>query len=493
MLQGSRCLLAGLFFTAGTLMFSYGAIAGWGVGSEFAPYKKEGFDFAMSYPLEWQLGEESPGLGSCVEFGCFQETVVNNRDKFPNETSEVKVRFYQGLNLTFDELDRKIRLRHPEIPESVWKANKLGDSYYPYITSGELQGKNAKELVTQEYFYIAPGRVIQIESRAYQAGSGVYWVEKIKSSIDRSSKGPEVIDIWWDKEKYVPGDLACLTITLTDTPGAIGSESLSKLRLEGDIEAVFEKKVGFSVFSERNKIVRKTLTNSSCLNGLIVNEAGDSSPPPNRSKEKSRFQIEIKVRSFFDSTDLKIRGLSFTNRNDGVTFCSVEWRYKSKDDPFSCINGSDSKHDKVYPRISWAEVSNGSRDIESPVVSKLQLVKDRYLNIEASDQSGIAFAIVELENSTNSSGSKIILFPDQIGNGTWIDLSDKGNWGRNNIDRVLVVDSNKLHTEFKANSFGKYECKRVKLEKSESAYKRIHYSDCAAEFPVMSFSGGIRK
>jgi hypothetical protein len=492
MLHGYRCLLAKIFFTATLLFPSWAATAGWGTSSEFAPYKKEGFDFAMSYPLEWQLGEESPGIGNCAEFGCFQETIVNNKDKFPDETSQVKVRFFQGLNLTFDELIEKIRLRHPEIPESAWKPNKLGTSYYPYITSGELQGKSPKELVTQEYFRISPDRVIQIESRAYQAGNGLYWVEKIKASIDRSSKGPEVIEIWWDKEKYVPGDLACLTIILTDTPGAIGSESLRDLRLEGDFDAVFEKKVSFSVFSEGNKFPDKKSTNSSCFKGTRSKEE-DSSPSPNRNKEKSRFQIEIKVRSFFDTTNLKIRGLSFTSRNDGSTFCSIEWRSKGKDDLFSCINGSDSKHDKLYPRMSWAEVSNGSRDIESPVVSKLQLAKDRYLNIEASDQTEIAFAIVELENSRDKSGSKIILFPDQIGNGTLIDLSDKGNWGRNNINRILIVDSNKLHTEFKANSFGIYECKRVKLEKSESMYKRVHSSDCVAEFPVMSFSGGVRK
>ena len=479
--------IAGIFLAL-NLLYSPLARAGWGVGSEFAPYNKVGFDFAMAYPIDWQLEEESPRLGKCAEFGCYQEAKVNNKLEFPLETSEVRVRFYQGLTNRVDELiDTVIPSRHPEIPKSKWVKRGQDGPYYLYITSGELEGKNSNERVTQEYYFIGPGQVIQIESHSYSAGNGLYWVEKIRSSINHSSKGPEVTDISWDKEKYVPGESACLTITVLDSPGAVGPDTLSRVDLEGDTGGVFERKVDFSVYGER-KLATKLRSSSACASSTNSNRNKDDTPAPQRNREKSRYQIEIKIQSYFDSTDLRIRNLMFTNRNDGNTICSPALQ---KEGLFSCINSVDKNRDITYPHVSSAEVSNSSRDFESPIVAKLQVVEDHLLNIEASDKSGIAFVILELDDSDKNT---ILLFPDQIGKDKWVDLKDKGKWGRNNINRVLVVDTNKLYTVFKANPLGRYECKRSELKKDNlNIYKQAFSSGCGAEFPAISFSGGIRK
>ncbi len=477
--------IAGLFLAL-NLLFAPLARAGWGVGSEFAPYKKVGFDFAMAYPIDWQLEEESPRLGKCAEFGCYQEAKVNNKLEFPLETSEVRVRFYQGLTSGVDELIKTvIPSRHPEIPK--WEPRGENGPYYLSITSGEREGKNSKERITQEYYFIGPGQVIQIESHSYSAGNGLYWVEKIRSSINHSSKGPEVTDISWDKEKYVPGERACLTITVLDSPGAVGPDTLTRVDLEGDTGGIFERKVDFSVYGE-HKLVNNSRSNSACFVPIGSNQNKSDTPAPQRNKEKSRYQIEIKIQNYFDATDLRIRSLMFTNRNDGATICSPGLQ---KDGLFSCINSTDKNRDITYPYISSAEVSNSSRDFESPIVTKLQVVEDHLLNIEASDKSGIAFVILELDDTDKNT---ILLFPDQIGKDKWVDLKDKGKWGRNNINRVLVVDTNKLYTVFKANQQGRYECKKSELKKNSFNNYNLNFSSgCYAEFPVISFSGGIRK
>ena len=471
------------------LIFSSLAHGGWGVGSEFAPYKKDGFDFAMSYPIEWNLQENSPSLGECPNYGCFQEVTIDNRSKFPKETSEVRAKFYQGLQLTYEDFLKSVPPRHPEIPASAWTVLIQAGGYYPSITSGERPGKLPNERVVQEYYFIGSGRVIQVESHAFETGNGLFLVERIRSSIDSSSNGPEVVDISWDKEKYFPGESACLSITVVDTPGAVDADTLESLQLVGDTGAVFEKKVDFSVYSEQVN-ARKVNFHSNC--SRRVDASKDNTPARDKSKEKSRFQIEIKIQTYFDAPDLHIRKLSFTNLNYGETQCSVEPRKGSKEGLLYCVSGKDVKVDKSYPSVSWAEVSNSNRDTQGPRVTKLQIAEDHLLNIEASDKSGIAFAILELENSDNKT---VLLFPDQIGKDIWVDLKDKGKWGRNNISRIVVVDNNKLYTTFKANLFGRYECKSFELKKDDSSvYKSVPVAGgCEAEFPAISFSGGVRK
>ena len=484
----------GLILSA-ELIFSSHAHAGWGVGSEFAPYKKDGFDFSMSYPIEWNLQENTPSLGECPNYGCFQEVAIDNRSKFPKETSQVRAKFYQGLQLTYEDFLKSVPPRHPEIPASAWAVISQTGGYYPSITSGEQPGKLPNERVVQEYYFIGSGLVIQVESHSFEAGNGLYLVQRIRSSIDNSSKGPEVVDISWDKEKYFPGESACLSITVADTPGAVDADTLKSLELVGDTGAVFEKKIDFSVYSEQ-KTPGKTNFHSNCSQRSDANK--DNTPARDKSKEKSRFQIEIKIQTYFEASDLHIRNLSFTNLTDGDTYCSLEPRKGSKEGLLYCFdgtgkfNGKDVKIDKSYPSVSWAEVSNSNRDTQSPRVTKLQIAEDHLLNIEATDKSGIAYILLKLENSDNNS---ILLFPDQIGNDRWIDLKDKGKWGRNNISSIVVVDNNKLYTTFKANLFGKYECKSFELKKDElSVYKRVPVmGGCEAEFPAISFSGGVRK
>jgi hypothetical protein len=88
------------------------------------------------------------------------------------------------------------------------------------------------------------------------------------------------------------------------------------------------------------------------------------------------------------------------------------------------------------------------------------------------------------------SSSKIVIFPDQLGANSQIDLSKVGKWGRNIINQIVILDQNRIPTILTSNEFGNYDCRKYQIRKDADRNYVKFSSLCEKQFPVVSFLGG---
>lgn len=462
-------LIAAIIFIVGR---ETPASAGWGVESNFTIYTNPGFEFSLSYPRQgWDLTERRQTQDDCSRWSCYVQADIDNRNATPTRTSRMSVRFFSEVPYgNLDQLLQAVRLRHPEISADVWRKTE-GDGWglnAPRVSSGDLPGGQPDERISQEYYIVGVGQVVQIETSAFPENNGSYWIEVIRNSINRlNANGPEVLDLRWDKTEYNVGDVATLSIEVEDLPGAITEESLMSLQFPMDDIKYSLKRLGFSVFSENpSQIAKREKRRSKSLTRAAT--------------ERSRFQVSMRVASHFSGNDLLPKTISLKNEYGGFTGCT------EKEKQLQCSSFQRNPHS---PKLTTAWVNNPSPDRSSPDVIELKLDSEGGLRLESQDESGLAYVRLTFDGD-----SSLILFPNDIAAGKVYSLSWSGNWGRNVIKRIDIHDANNLKTTFRTEANSTlYSCKQERIERNSSGQYSIRKIPCLKTFPVMTFVGGKKR
>lgn len=451
------------------ILVTEAAFAGWGVESDFAIYTNPGFDFFLSYPRQWgNVTERKQAQDNCDNWSCFLQADIDNESTGASRVSHLRIRFFSDMRFAnVEQLIQAAQTRHPEIPKEVWRRSDLqgGISYAPHISSGERAGQQPEERVIQEYYLVGVGQVVQIETSAFPDNNGNYWIELIRNSVNRlMMDGPKLEGLRWDKAEYGVGDIATLTLDVSDLPGAVRKESLGSLSLSVDKISKPIMRVGYSVFSESKKM--RSGTRGRARSGAVV------------LRERSRFQVSFRIGTHFSADSLNIMDVSFLNEFGGGTFCS-----KSDNQALGCR----SVRQQLYaPTLTPARVNNSTPDHLSPEVRSLQVHADVGLHLSSSDDSGIAYVRLRLNQETS-----VVLFPEDVASGRLFPLSSVGSWGRNIVTGITVVDVNGLKTTFKADkNKSEYECTQSKFEMSGSGEGKLVKVPCQQTFPVLTFIGG---